>query len=220
MNVSESLQKRVSTRAFLDKPIPQETLETILSQAQQAPSNCNTQPWQVYVVSGETKDRLAKAFLEALMSGAAPNPDFNWNAKYEGIHRERQFGSAAALYDTLGIDRSDRQARNVAMARNWNFFGAPHALFFVMEKYLDVMGAVDTGIYAQSLALLLTEHGLASCMQGALSQYPDPARDILGIPESQGVLFGMSIGYADEDAKVNTTRTDRVELGTAVKFFS
>jgi len=218
MSVSDALKKRVSVRAFLDKPVSEDTLKRIFSDAQLAPSNCNVQPWQVYVVSGEMKDRLKDSLVAAVMSGREPNPDFDWKVRYDGTHRDRQFGAANALYSSMGIERSDKQGRMMAMLRNWTFFDAPHVVFFTMEKYLNIMGAVDMGIYAQTLTLLMTEQGISSCMQGALGQFPDPVRELLNIPEATGILFGMSFGYADESAAVNTTRTERETLESSVKF--
>ncbi|NIB43333.1 nitroreductase [Pseudomaricurvus alkylphenolicus] len=220
MNVQDAVNARVSTRAFLDKPVPADTLQNIFRAAQQSPSNCNVQPWQTYVVSGAKKDQLKEKLFEELMKGQLPNPDFDWKVYYEGIHKDRQYGSAYALYNALGIERGDKQARQVAMSRNWGFFDAPHVAFFTMEKYLNIMGAVDIGIYAQTLALLMTEQGIACCMQGALGQYPDPVKEFLDLPESRGILFGMSFGYADDSADANSARTDREQLDTAVSFIS
>jgi nitroreductase len=220
MSVAKILKERSSARAFLNKPVPEATLTTIFENAQRAASNCNVQPWQTCVVSGKSKDQLTAKFMEVLMSGAKPNPDFNWNPSYQGVHRDRQFGSANALYTSLGIAREDKKARQMAMVRNWQFFDAPHAVFFTMDKYLDIMGAVDLGIYAQSLSLLLTENGINSCMQGALGQFPDPVKALLELPEERGVLFGMSFGYADPDAAANKARTDRVQIDTAVTFYN
>lgn len=218
MSVSEALKKRFSTRAFLDKPVPDETLKKIFTDAQSSPSNCNVQPWQIYVISGAKKDALKDKLVAAVMSGQQPNPDFDWKVRYEGIHKDRQFGSAHALYSSMGIERSDKEGRMLAMLRNWTFFDAPHALFFTMDKYLNIMGAVDMGIYAQTLSLLMTENGISSCMQGALGQFPDPVREALDIPEERGILFGMSFGYADENAPVNKTRTDREPIENSVVF--
>jgi nitroreductase len=220
MSVSEVLQKRFSIRAFKDTPVPQQVLDEIFTLAQHAPSNCNIQPCRAYVVSGAKKDQLKTELVEAVASGKPPNPDFEWNVGYQGVHRERQFGSANALYGAMGIDRKDKERRQVAMLRNWQFFGAPHAAFFTMEKYLGMTGAVDLGIYAQTVAMLMTERGISSCMQGALGMYPDPARSTFGMPEEVGILFGMSFGYADPDAGANKARTDRVPADSAVRFFS
>ena len=219
MNMSDLLNQRHSCRAFLDKPVPTETLEQIFELAQRAPSNCNVQPWQTLVVSGEQKDALSQALVNAVMQQQSPNPDFNWAIAYQNEHRERQFGSANALYGALGIAREDKRARQMAMLRNWQFFGAPHVAIFTMDKYLDIMGAVDMGIYAQSLSLIMQQHGISNCMQGALGQFPDPIRDMFGLPEERGVLFGMSFGYADPDAPANQARTTREDLKTNVQFF-
>jgi len=219
MTVNTLLENRYSVRGFKADPVDETLMKEIFAKAQQAPSNCNVQPWQTYVVSGEARDTLSKALMETVMSGNPPNPKFDWVTRYEGKHRERQFGSANALYSALGIDRKDKMARNIAMVRNWQFFDAPHAAFFTMGTDMGVMGAVDVGIYAQTLALLLEENGIQCCMQGALGQFPDPVEKQLGLPEGQGILFGMSFGYAKEDHPANKARTDRAELSDAVQFF-
>jgi len=220
MSVSNALRKRFSVRAFRNTPVPQAVLEEIFTMARQAPSNCNVQPCRVYVVSGARKDQLKSELVSAALSGMPANPDFEWDLKYQAEHRERQFGSANALYSAMGIERTDKQRRQIAMLRNWGFFDAPHAAFFTMAKYLKLKGAVDLGIYAQTLAMLMTERGISCCMQGALGQFPDPARRMFGLPEDAGILFGMSFGYADDDAPANKTHTDRVSLDTMVRFLS
>ena len=218
MSVADAVSKRVSTRAFKSTPIPEAQLQTIFGSAQLAPSNCNVQPWQVYVVSGEKKDALKNALIQEVMKGQPPKPDFDWVIRYDGAHKERQYGSANALYSAMGIERDNKPARQMAMLKNWAFFDAPHVAFFTMDKYLNIMGAVDLGIYAQTLALLLADNGLASCFQGALGQFPEPARALFELPEERGILFGMSFGYADETAEVNNARTDRAPLSEAVQF--
>jgi nitroreductase len=219
MSIESILTNRYSVRAFQDKPVHEALLQQIFATAQLSPSNCNVQPWQACVVSGATKEKLKAKFIETLMSGAKPNPDFNWLPQYQGVHRERQFGSADALYSSIGVAREDKKARQMAMVRNWQFFDAPHVVFFTMDKYLDIMGAVDLGIYAQTLSLVMAEHGISNCMQGALGQFPNPVREILNLPDERGILFGMSLGYADDSAAVNNTRTKREALETSVAFF-
>lgn len=216
--VSEAVSSRVSCRGFKSDPVESSLLHDIFATAQRAPSNCNVQPWQVLVVSGKKKDELRNKLIQAVMTQQVPKPDFNWQIAYEGIHRDRQFGSANALYSAMGIAREDKAKRQMAMLKNWAFFDAPHVAIFTMDKYLDIMGAVDMGIYAQTLTLLLQEHGISSCMQGALGQFPAPIHEMFELPEERGVLFGMSFGYADDSVPANAARTDRESLGTAVLF--
>jgi nitroreductase len=218
MSVIDVVQSRVSCRGFKSDPVDESVLRDIFTAAQQSPSNCNVQPWQVLVVSGKKKDELKNKLMQNVMTQGKPNPDFNWKVGYEGVHRERQFGSAAALYGAMDIGREDKTKRQMAMLKNWAFFDAPHVAFFTMDKYLDIMGAVDMGIYAQTLTLLLQEQGISSCMQGALGQFPDPVKAMFELPEERGILFGMSFGYSDETAPANAARTDREALDSAVVF--
>jgi nitroreductase len=218
MSIEQILQQRSSCRSFTKQEVDTGLLQRVFTAAQKSPSNCNVQPWQVLVVSGKKKDELKNKLIQNVMQQQKPNPDFNWNVAYTGEHRDRQFGSANALYTAMDIGREEKQKRQMAMLRNWAFFDAPHVAIFTLDKYLDIMGAVDMGIYAQTLSLLLQEQGISSCMQGALGQFPGPIREMFELPEERGILFGMSFGYADEEAKVNAARTDRAELSESVVF--
>jgi nitroreductase len=218
MTIEQILQQRSSCRSFTQQEVPSGLLQKIFTAAQQSPSNCNVQPWQVLVVSGKKKDDLKNKLIQTVMQQQKPNPDFNWNVAYTGDHRDRQFGAANALYSAMDIGREEKQKRQMAMLRNWAFFDAPHVAIFTLDKYLDIMGAVDMGIYAQTLSLLLQDQGISSCMQGALGQFPEPIRDMFELPDERGILFGMSFGYANEEANVNKARTDRAELGESVIF--
>lgn len=138
---------------------------------------------------------------------------------YDGEAAERQRDSTASLHAALGIDDKARDADDKEILRNWTFFDAPHVAFFTMDKSLGIRGAVDIGIYAQTLSLLMADAGIGSCLQGTLGQYPSPVRAVLNIPDHLGVLFGMSFGYADPKAPVNAVRPARQPLEKSV-FFS
>ena len=58
MTVTEAVRQRISTRAFLDTPIPREQLADLLEIAQRAPSGGNLQPWHINVVAGTKLDEL------------------------------------------------------------------------------------------------------------------------------------------------------------------
>ncbi|HSG60549.1 MAG TPA: nitroreductase [Pseudomonadales bacterium] len=219
MNVAEAITRRMSIRGFKPDPVDQSLLNHIFETARWSASNCNIQSWLVNVVSGETKNRLAQALVAEVASGKEGYPDFHaGNLGLVGVHRDRQFECAARLYDTLGIERSDRQARNAQMLKNWQFFGAPHAAFISIPKYMKDGNMLDVGVYLQSLMLLMVENGLGSVAQGALSLYPGPAKEMLNIPEDYGIVVGLSFGYPDETAQVNKATMDRVPLESQVFF--
>lgn len=50
-----SIFHRVSIRKYQDKPVEQEKIEQMLRAAMAAPSACNQQPWEYYVVTDRTK---------------------------------------------------------------------------------------------------------------------------------------------------------------------
>ena len=193
MKVSEALKARRSTRAYLDKPVDQALIEKIFLQAQDSPSNCNTQPWHVRVVSGEARKKIEERMVADAMAGKAPGNVFP--AGDSGLvdeFRKRQIACAISLYDAMDIKYEEKDKRQALMLRNWQFFGAPHVAFFSMPKDMGAVNAVDVGIYLQSLMLLMVENGLASCPQGALAMFPDAAYEIAGVPEGDGIL---SVSY-------------------------
>ena len=51
MNIAEAVATRRSVRAYLDKPVPLETIRRILDEARMAPSGCNFQPWEATVLT-------------------------------------------------------------------------------------------------------------------------------------------------------------------------
>ena len=56
---------RRSVRAFLPTPVPRATIERILAVASRAPSGTNTQPWRVYVLTGEPLRSLSRKLVAA-----------------------------------------------------------------------------------------------------------------------------------------------------------
>jgi len=218
LSVVEAIHQRRSVRAFQAREVPEATLREIFSLAQLAPSNCNTQPWIVHVVSGAKCNQLRQRLTQAGMDPAQFQPDFPFDGRYPGVYKERQHDAAAQLYGAMGIARDDKSGRGLAALRNYAFFDAPHAAFVFLPEPFGVREAVDCGIYAQTLMLALTAHGLASCPQAALSFHPKVVREQLGVPDTLRLLFGVSFGYEDTDAAANRCRVGRAELDAALTF--
>lgn len=212
------IKQRRSVRAFLPDNIEQETLDRVFNLAQYAPSNCNTQPWQVHVVAGVTAEKIKDALVQRLGQGDM-QMDFSFIPKYSGVYKERQYDAARQLYGAMGIERHDVEARHQAFMRNFQFFDAPYAALLFMPEEFSAREAADVGMYAQNLMLALTACGIASCPQAALSFHADSVREILGLEDSMKLLFGIAFGYEDRQAAANKTRVARASLNEAVHFY-
>ncbi|MEM7290927.1 MAG: nitroreductase [Pseudomonadota bacterium] len=221
MNVSEAVKTRRTIRGFKPEPVPEATIREIIDIARHAPSNSNTQPWHIAVVSGDARRKLEAAIFAEMQAGMKPYPE--WPAGgtgLKGVYKQRQIDCAFEYYDAVGIDRDDRKARAKLVTKNWNFFGAPHAAFFSMPDTMHRANAVDIGIILQTIMLLMVERGIASCPQGALAAYPGPVKEIAGIPEGNGIICGLSFGYADEEAPANQARMPREPFDVVARLTS
>ena len=218
MGLEEAIRTRRSVRGYLDKPVPKEVLQEIFELAQCAPSNCNIQPWKVYVASGETRDRLRARIVESVMKGEAFKPDYDYPGKFEGEYRKRQVACAVAMYTKMSIGRDDSAGRARASLRNFEFFDAPHVAFLGMDRAFGTTVALDVGMYGQNLMLAMTAHGISSCAQGSMRYHPDFVREEFGLGEEIRILFGISFGYEDPSVPANETRIEREEIGENVVF--
>lgn len=213
------VRERYSVRHFLPQPVAEDTLCSVLKDAQRSPSNCNTQPWQTHIVSGSKRNALSKALLAADGEGQL-TPDFSFDTSdFPGVYRERLKEQGAAYYQAIGVKREDYDQRRDASRRNLEFFGAPHvALLFMPEVGDNVRVAGDIGMYAQTLLLSLTAHGLGGIPQTMLGFYAETIRKELGVDPVLKLLFGISLGYPDRDHPANQYRINKVPLGESVIF--
>ena len=210
-------RSRRSIRGYLKQPVEQSVIERVFETAAHAPSNCNSQPWQLHVVSGEKRDRLTGIFSETIGSGNI-SIDFPYEGKYEGVYRQRQLDVGILLYQALGVTREDKEGKRQAFLRNIEFFGAPHAVFVFMPDWCGIREAADVGMYAQNLMLAMQSHGLASCPQTILGYDADSVRSELGIEPEMKLLFGISFGYEDRILPENQIVPDKVSLSESVHF--
>ena len=137
MDVKVALSKRKSTRAFLDKAIPSELINSVLEQAKLAPSGVNTQPWQVAVVSGNSKQQLTKKMEDSFRSGTKGVMDYQYYPKdWQGVYKERRKTCGLLMYSTLEIAREDKQRQLDQWAANYRAFDAPVMLLFFIDKVM------------------------------------------------------------------------------------
>ena len=178
--------------------------------AKLSPSNGNTQPWNIAVVSGEARQQLEAAIFEEISSGVKPYPAFPAGGRgLTGRYKERQRACGFQYYDSMGVAKDDMKARQALSMRNFAFFGAPHAAFLSYPETMHRANAIDMGIFLQSMMLLFVERGIQSCPQGALATYPGPVKKMLPIPDENAILCGLAFGYPDFDAQINSAKMER-----------
>ena len=69
----QTIMTRSSVRMFLDKPVPDETVEQLLRAAMAAPSAKNSQPWAFVVIRDRAElEKLGAALPNAKMTATAP----------------------------------------------------------------------------------------------------------------------------------------------------
>lgn len=221
MDVKQALINRKSTRAFLDKNIEPSKIEQILDQASHAPSGINAQPWQVAVVSGEPLKLLTQKMENAFREGVKGNMDYQYYPlEWIEPYKSRRRACGLQMYTTLEIGREDKQRQQDQWAANFRGFDAPVILFFFMDKVMETGSFLDYGMFIQSIMLSAVEHGLATCPQAALGEYPDIVKQELGYPQDSILIAGIALGYEDKTAIINSYRTPRETPQSFTKYFS
>ena len=209
MDFEKVVRERYSCRGYQKTLVARDIITRILEVAQQTPSWCNCQPWQVLVVSGAAIERFRVALHTHAAQGVPTNPDFPFPLRYEGIYRERRKVCGVQLYQALAIGREDKSAAAQQSLENFRFFGAPHVALITTEDELGVYGAVDCGLYVSNFMLAAQNFGVASIAQAALASYPDFIRNYFKLPLNRKFVCGISFGYADASHPINAYRTAR-----------
>ena len=153
--IDAAITSRRSLRAFLPTPIPRETIEDILRVASRAPSGTNTQPWKVYVLTGEPLAALGReitALYDDPEEAAQHHEEYayypvEWRSPY--IDRRRKVGWD--LYGLLGITKGDKLRMHEQHGRNYVFFDAPVGLMFTIDRVMQQGSWLDYGMFLQNI---------------------------------------------------------------------
>lgn len=223
MSVRDALFARRSVRDFLPDAVPRTLIEAVLRDAARAPSGGNLQPWHIDVVAGGRLQAL-KALLQAKLAAWAAGGERE-SAEYDiypkelvSPYRDRRFQIGEDMYARLGIPREDKAARLAWFARNYQFFGAPLALFCSVDRRMGPPQWSDLGMYLQSLMLLLQDQGLASCAQETWAVYPHTVGEFLQLPGERMLFCGMAVGHANPEHPVNGLVSARAPLDEFVRW--
>jgi nitroreductase len=217
-----AIATRRSVRAFLPTPVPRATVERILAVASRAPSGTNTQPWKVYVLTGEPLRSLSRRLVAAYddpeesarHSEEYPYYPTEWVSPY--IDRRRKIGWD--LYGLLGIGKTDKARMHAQHRRNYEFFGAPVGLMFTIDRILRQGSWLDYGMFIEGVMVAARARGLDTCPQAAFTQFHRIIVEHVGAPPNEQLVCGMSLGWADPAAIENTLVTEREPVAGFARF--
>jgi nitroreductase len=220
MNVITALEQRKSTRAFLDKPVSKEQITALLDAAKRTPSGVNTQPWNVVVVTGESKDNLQNKIEATFRSGDKGKRDYQYYpTEWVEPYKSRRKECGLLMYSTLGIKREDKERQMDQWVANYRAFDAPVLLLFFMDSQMQSGSFMDCGMFIQSIMLGALDLGLSTCPQAAFADYQHTIKQELDYGCDKILLCGMALGYEDKEAIVNSYRTAREGVGSFTTFF-
>jgi nitroreductase len=178
--VIEAIRSRRTVRNYVDKPVSQEVIDTILEAGTWAPTGVNIQPWEFMVIKGKDATKLysdkAKAILTKTLPQAA-DPNI----------RKRLTAPEVNL-----------------------FFGAPLAIFISAAKSRFAatdchLAAQNMMLAAYSLGL----GSVYSASIMSLGQ-DSTTKAELGIPEDHELYSAVIFGYPKEIPKAPTRKKPQI----------
>ena len=220
MQIQEAVASRHSIRAFLPTPVDGEAIRRVLSAAARAPSGGNLQPWHIDVLAGDPLAALRATLREKLSRGdEAEAAEYDiYPPSLRAPWRDRRFQVGEAMYARLGIPREDKAARRRWFSRNFDFFGAPLALFCSVDRSMGPPQWSDLGMYLQTVMLLLRGEGLDSCAQECWAIYPATVAAAIELPPERMLFCGMAIGHRDPAHAVNALVSERAPAEEWLRF--
>ena len=124
------------------------------------------------------------------------------------------------MYTLLDIPRDDRAGRFARLAENYQFFGAPAAIFCFVDRQMGPPQWSDLGMFLQTFMLAATDAGLATCAQEAWAMKPETVAQFVGAPDELMLFCGVAIGQADTTAPVNALVSKRFSVDEFTTFVS
>jgi len=216
MKVSEAVLARRSIRAFTSEPIDNQIIANLLALAARSPSGGNLQPWKIYVLNNQSM----KKFIEFQGNWDQPEiPGYEiYPSDLKEPYRTSRYQLGEAMYELLGIPREDKDARFQQVLRNFEFFGAPAAIFCFVDNQMGPPQWSDLGMFLQTFMLLAQEAGIDTCAQEAWAMKNDSVSEFVSADESDILFCGLAMGYKDKDAVINQLSSERRPIEQWAKF--
>ena len=207
MKVSEAVASRKSIREFLKTPVKNSLIKDLLSKSARAANGGNLQPWQIFVINNESMT----AFLKHQSEWTEPEtPAYDiYPSGLKEPYRTSRYELGEQMYNLLNISRDDKEARFMQVLKNFEFFGAPAAIFCFVDRQMGPPQWSDLGMFLQTFMLLGQEVGIDTCAQEAWSMKQESVSNFFKVDDETMLFCGMAIGYKDPDAIVNKLNSER-----------
>jgi len=220
VNYQEVVMGRRSIRGYLPDPVPKSLIKEVLEMTIRAPSSLNTQPWNFYVVSGEPLDRIREGNTERNLAGVPDSREFRGHGAYEGAHRERQIGIAVQLFEAMGIERYDKEARQEWVLRGFRQFDAPVSIVVTYDRSIHGgdIGPFDCGAVSNALVNAAWSRGLGCVVNSQGIMQSPVVREQAGIPDDQVIMICVAMGFPDDSFPANAVVSQRKSVQDAAVF--
>lgn len=207
MKVSEAVASRKSIREFLKTPVKNSLIKDLLSKSARAANGGNLQPWQIFVINNKSMT----AFLKHQSEWTEPEtPAYDiYPSGLKEPYRTSRYELGEQMYNLLNISREDKEARFMQVLKNFEFFGAPAAIFCFVDRQMGPPQWSDLGMFLQTFMLLGQEVGIDTCAQEAWSMKQESVSNFFKVDDETMLFCGMAIGYKDPDAIVNKLNSER-----------
>lgn len=216
MDIKEAIHNRRSVRFFKDDPIDEEILTELIRDAQMAPSWANSQPWRVYMATGETLKQIREVHLKQSTQGIRGAAEFStmhreeWDSKARRNMGQWWSGIQQFLQPNHGAEYPDAQRQ---------LFNAQAIAYLTIPKNSSYWTVFDLGAFAQTLMLSAYGKGLGSMPAYETVKFPDLVRQLMGIRDDLTIAMGVALGYTDEK-KINDFVSEREGVETMLEIKS
>jgi len=220
LEFKEVVMGRRSIRGYKQQPVPREVLEEVIAMAIRSPSSMNTQPWHLYVLTGDVLDKVRRGNTERNLAGVAPSREIRSHGAYQGAHRQRQIDIAVQLFQAMGIERHDAEKRQDWVMRGFRQFDAPVSVVVTYDKELQGgdIAQFDCGALVNGLVTAAWSKGLGAVVNSQGIMQSPVVREHAGIPDDQVIMICVAMGYPDDSFAANAVVSQRRAVNEVASF--
>ena len=212
-NFKELMKERHSCRKFQSKKIPEEVLKDIISTSLYAPSWCNSQPWAIYVATGNTLEEIRKEWIAKSKEKVKGYADINPGHRTDFSERSQvSMGKFFKSFEGL-------PNKNALEESNYDLFNAQAMVYLTLNKGHKEYSVLDLGGIEMSIMLAAKDHGVDSIPAYTTIMYPDVLRKYMKISDKEDIVIGVALGYEEKDP-INDHRSAKKTLEEVCHFFN